>query len=146
LDVIYGDTDSIMIHTNSDNVEVVRRMGEEVKSAVNKLYRLLEIEIDGLFKTMLLLKKKKYAALVAHEGPGGVLTFNKETKGLDLVRRDWWVGRPPTRALVSARVNAELTGVRFPRPTTVVPADAHAYLCTFFFAGWLWLVQVRRVP
>jgi DNA polymerase alpha subunit A len=80
-----------MIHTNTDNVDVVKRMGEEVKGAVNKLYRLLEIEIDGLFKTMLLLKKKKYAALVAHEGPGGALTFTKETKGLDLVRRDWWV-------------------------------------------------------
>ena len=90
LDVIYGDTDSIMINTNSDDVAVVKKMGEEVKSAVNKLYKLLEIEIDGLFKTMLLLKKKKYAALVAHEGPGGALTFQKETKGLDLVRRDWY--------------------------------------------------------
>jgi DNA polymerase elongation subunit (family B) len=30
---------------------------------VNKLYNALEIEIDGVFKCMLLLKKKKYAAL-----------------------------------------------------------------------------------
>ena len=31
----------------------------QVKSEVNKLYRLLEIDIDGIFKSMLLLKKKK---------------------------------------------------------------------------------------
>ena len=31
----------------------------QVKSEVNKLYRLLEIDIDGVYKSMLLLKKKK---------------------------------------------------------------------------------------
>lgn len=91
LDVIYGDTDSVMIHTNTDNLELVRKMGEEVKQAVNKLYKLLEIEIDGIFKTMLLLKKKKYAALVLDEAPGGVISFHREMKGLDIVRRDWCV-------------------------------------------------------
>ena len=30
---------------------------------VNKRYRLLEIEMDGVFKCMLLLKKKKYASV-----------------------------------------------------------------------------------
>jgi len=30
---------------------------------VNKRYRLLEIEMDGVFKSMLLLKKKKYASV-----------------------------------------------------------------------------------
>lgn len=38
-------------------------MGGEVKRQVNKHYRMLEIEIDGIFKCMLLLKKKKYAAV-----------------------------------------------------------------------------------
>ena len=90
LDVIYGDTDSIMIHTNSDNLDAVKKMGEEVKAAVNKLYKLLEIEMDGIFKTMLLLKKKKYAALVVNESPEGV-KFTREMKGLDIVRRDWCV-------------------------------------------------------
>lgn len=31
----------------------------QVKAAVNKCYKLLEIDIDGIFRTMLLLKKKK---------------------------------------------------------------------------------------
>lgn len=63
LQVIYGDTDSIMINTNSVSLEDVMRMGGEVKRQVNKRYRMLEIEIDGIFKCMLLLKKKKYAAV-----------------------------------------------------------------------------------
>jgi DNA polymerase elongation subunit (family B) len=123
LDVIYGDTDSIMINTNSDNVDVVKRMGEEVKSAVNKLYRLLEIEIDGLFKTMLLLKKKKYAALVAHEGPGGSLSFVKETKGLDLVRRDWYV-----------RLRARLMAVSPPHKQD--NAHSHALIPSLALVCW----------
>jgi DNA polymerase alpha subunit A len=44
--------------------------------------------MDGIFKSMLLLKKKKYAAVVIKE-EGGVVTYEKELKGLDLVRRDW---------------------------------------------------------
>ena len=63
LQVIYGDTDSIMINTNSTSLEEVMKMGGEVKRQVNKRYRMLEIEIDGIFKCMLLLKKKKYAAV-----------------------------------------------------------------------------------
>ena len=63
LQVIYGDTDSIMINTNSTVLEEVMKMGGEVKRQVNKRYRMLEIEIDGIFKCMLLLKKKKYAAV-----------------------------------------------------------------------------------
>jgi DNA polymerase alpha subunit A len=90
LDVIYGDTDSIMINTGSTDLEKVKAIGETVKKESNKLYKLLELEIDGIFKSMLLLKKKKYAALVVHEGaPGTEPTYEKELKGLDLVRRDW---------------------------------------------------------
>ncbi|CAM9805696.1 unnamed protein product [Phaeothamnion confervicola] len=76
LDVIYGDTDSIMINTNSTDLAAVKTVGQSVRREVNKLYRSLELELDGVFKSMLLLKKKKYAALI-------------ELKGLDLVRRDW---------------------------------------------------------
>ena len=80
LEVIYGDTDSIMINTNSTDMDTVFKLGNkvqkhvkytklcmyllcfcmmQVKQEVNKLYKLLEIDIDGVFKSMLLLKKKK---------------------------------------------------------------------------------------
>lgn len=90
LDVIYGDTDSIMIYTNSNNYSEVMQLGQKVKTHVNQMFNLLEIEIDGIFKSMLLLKKKKYAALVV-EGTDSKNNFfyKKELKGLDIVRRDW---------------------------------------------------------
>jgi len=89
LDVIYGDTDSIMINTNSTNLDEVFKLGNKVKSEVNKLYRLLEIDIDGVYKSMLLLKKKKYAALSISRDKEGKVTTVEELKGLDIVRRDW---------------------------------------------------------
>uniref|UniRef100_A0A674HWU5 DNA polymerase n=1 Tax=Terrapene triunguis TaxID=2587831 RepID=A0A674HWU5_9SAUR len=89
LEVIYGDTDSIMINTNSTNLEEVFKLGNKIKSEVNKLYKLLEIDIDGVFKSLLLLKKKKYAALTVEPTGDGKYVTKQELKGLDIVRRDW---------------------------------------------------------
>lgn len=89
LEVIYGDTDSIMINTNSKSLEEVFKLGNKVKAEVNKLYKLLEIDIDGVFKSLLLLKKKKYAALVVENHGEGRYSVKQELKGLDIVRRDW---------------------------------------------------------
>lgn len=61
----------------------------QVKAEVNKLYKLLEIDIDGVFKSLLLLKKKKYAALVVENHGNGRFSVKQELKGLDIVRRDW---------------------------------------------------------
>ncbi|KAL9187656.1 hypothetical protein ACHAXT_006034 [Thalassiosira profunda] len=93
LEVIYGDTDSIMINTRiTDLAEYPRvlELGNKVKREVNRLYKTLELEIDGVFRSMLLLKKKKYAAVTIEE-KGGRFAFAKEMKGLDLVRRDWCI-------------------------------------------------------
>ncbi|KAI8801738.1 DNA polymerase family B-domain-containing protein [Cladochytrium replicatum] len=93
MEVIYGDTDSIMIHTHSEDLAEVRKLGNGLKELVNKRYRLLELELDHIYKRMLLLKKKKYAglAVVSSRVDGGatILETSLETKGLDLVRRDW---------------------------------------------------------
>ncbi|XP_078513931.1 DNA polymerase alpha catalytic subunit [Lissotriton helveticus] len=89
LEVIYGDTDSIMINTNSTNLEEVFKLGNKVKSEVNKLYKQLELDIDGVFKSLLLLKKKKYAALTMEPVGDGKYVTKQELKGLDIVRRDW---------------------------------------------------------
>lgn len=53
------------------------------------MYKLLELDVDGVFKYMLLLKKKKYAALTVTRLPSGQLVEEQELKGLDIVRRDW---------------------------------------------------------
>ena len=91
-DVIYGDTDSIMINTNKDNLAEVHKVGQEVKREVNKRYKLLEIEMDGCYRSMLLLKKKKYAAVVVEpkmQQGKTIYVERVEKKGLDTVRRDW---------------------------------------------------------
>ncbi|RDY09686.1 DNA polymerase alpha catalytic subunit, partial [Mucuna pruriens] len=88
LEVIYGDTDSIMIYSGLDDIEEANKIAGRVIQEVNKKYRCLEIDLDGLYKRMLLLKKKKYAAvkLLFKDGtPYEVI----ERKGLDIVRRDW---------------------------------------------------------
>ena len=89
-DVIYGDTDSIMINTHSKELSDATNISNKVQAQVNSMYKHLEIECDGIFKTMLLLKKKKYAALMIVRN-GGEISFKKELKGLDTVRRDWSV-------------------------------------------------------
>lgn len=79
-DVIYGDTDSIMINSNSQEVQKVYQIGQKIKAEINKQYRLLELEIDGIFRFMLLLKKKKYAALVYTPKPNGGNAFSSHNQ------------------------------------------------------------------
>ncbi|CAL8118832.1 unnamed protein product [Orchesella dallaii] len=88
-EVIYGDTDSLMINSNSQEIQKVYQIGNKIKSEINRQYKLLELEIDGIFRFLLLLKKKKYAALVYNQKSNGVVETTLELKGLDMVRRDW---------------------------------------------------------
>lgn len=90
-EVVYGDTDSIMVDSRSDKLEDAKRIGREIQVQCNKHFKLLELEVDYIFKTILLLNKKKYASLVVKERPNGNVVFDKEVKGLDMVRRDWCV-------------------------------------------------------
>lgn len=48
-----------MIDSGTKDLAEAKTIAQSVKTEVNKFYRLLEIEVDGIFKTMLLLKKKK---------------------------------------------------------------------------------------
>ncbi|KAI8375408.1 DNA polymerase family B-domain-containing protein [Choanephora cucurbitarum] len=121
MNVIYGDTDSIMVYTNQSDLEEVKKMGHLLRRHVNNHYKLLEIGIDGYFKHMLLLKKKKYAALLVEEKPNGELVESVETKGLDLVRRDWC----DLSHDVSAHV---LQLILSDRDREDVVAEIHAYL------------------
>lgn len=53
------------------------------------MYKHVELDIDGVFRFMLLLKKKKYAAVTLTQLPSGEVIETQEIKGLDIVRRDW---------------------------------------------------------
>ncbi|KAH9884539.1 hypothetical protein F4778DRAFT_553714 [Xylariomycetidae sp. FL2044] len=89
LQVIYGDTDSVMINANVDSVADAFKVGTEFKKAVNERYRLLEIDIDNVFRRILLQAKKKYAAINLVEAPGGKFVEKMEVKGLDMKRREY---------------------------------------------------------
>uniref|UniRef100_A0A8D8V3S0 DNA polymerase n=1 Tax=Cacopsylla melanoneura TaxID=428564 RepID=A0A8D8V3S0_9HEMI len=88
-EVIYGDTDSLMISCNVTDYDSVFKIGNQIKSECNKLYKQLELDIDGVYKYMLLLKKKKYAALSISKQANGKMICTQEIKGVDVVRRDW---------------------------------------------------------
>ncbi|OWR43101.1 putative DNA polymerase alpha catalytic subunit [Danaus plexippus plexippus] len=88
-EVVYGDTDSLMINTNCLDYDYVFKIGNDLKREINKKYKQIELDIDGVFKYLLLLKKKKYAAVVVSKSKSGEFIYNQEHKGLDIVRRDW---------------------------------------------------------
>ncbi len=88
LQVIYGDTDSVMINANVDNVADALKVGREFKTEVNKRYKRLEIDIDNVFRRILLQAKKKYAAVNLVE-VNGKFVEKMEVKGLDMKRREY---------------------------------------------------------
>lgn len=77
-----------MIYSGLDDIPKAKAIAGKVIQEVNKKYRCLEIDLDGLYKRMLLLKKKKYAA-VKVQFKDGIPYEVIERKGLDMVRRDW---------------------------------------------------------
>lgn len=87
-EVIYGDTDSLMIHTKVIDYDEVINQGTTIKNEINKTFKLLEIDIDGVYKPLLLLKKKNYAGTSLKKLENGSFDETIETKGLDTVRRD----------------------------------------------------------
>ncbi|CCH58980.1 hypothetical protein TBLA_0B01370 [Henningerozyma blattae CBS 6284] len=89
LAVVYGDTDSVMIDTGCDNYNNAIKIGQDFKKLVNERYRLLEIDIDNVFKKLLLHAKKKYAALNVIIDKQGNESTTLEVKGLDMKRREY---------------------------------------------------------
>lgn len=88
LQVIYGDTDSVMINTNANSIAEALKVGNEFKRSVNDKYKLLEIDIDNIFRRLLLHAKKKYAAINMTEVDGKYVD-KLEVKGLDMKRREY---------------------------------------------------------
>lgn len=85
LDVVYGDTDSVFVNSNVKTYPEALKIANEFKKLVNERYKLLEIDLDAVFERILLLNKKKYAAVKLEES--GERTT--EVKGLDMKRREF---------------------------------------------------------
>ncbi|KAI5298907.1 hypothetical protein KEM56_003673, partial [Ascosphaera pollenicola] len=120
LQVIYGDTDSVMINTHSDTIEEALKVGNNFKRAVNEQYRLLEIDIDNVFRRLLLHAKKKYAAINVTERDGKYVD-QLEVKGLDMKRREFCA---QSKDVSQALLNEILSG----EDPEVVIGKIHEYL------------------
>merc|ERR1719499_72857 len=76
VDVIYGDTDSIMVNTglksdgNHTKIREARQIAHKVKNALNKTYAKMFLDLDDVFSKFLISKKKKYAAVKVNEVEG----------------------------------------------------------------------------
>lgn len=114
---MYGDTDSVFVNSNVTDLAEALKISTEFKKAVNDRYKLLEIDLDGIFQRLLLLQKKKYAAVKVEDGT----RTSTEVKGLDMKRREYcalsktvsqsvlstlprW---PPTQRIVQIRLGAD---------------------------------------
>jgi DNA polymerase alpha subunit A len=75
----------VFVNTNVTELEEALKISDRFKKAVNDQYRLLEIDLDGIFQRLLLLQKKKYAALKVEEAS----KTSTEVKGLDMKRREY---------------------------------------------------------
>lgn len=84
---MYGDTDSVFVNSNVTDLAEALKISNDFKKAVNDRYRLLEIDLDGIFQRLLLLQKKKYAAIKIE----GDTSTSTEVKGLDMKRREYCV-------------------------------------------------------
>ncbi|KAL7423389.1 DNA-directed DNA polymerase alpha catalytic subunit pol1 [Cryptotrichosporon argae] len=119
LDVVYGDTDSVFVNSNVTAYADALKIATDFKKLVNERYRLLEIDLDATFERVLLLNKKKYAAVKIDE------TGNRSTevKGLDMKRREY--------SKVSKDVSAAvLKEILSGDATENVIAKIHDYLTT----------------
>jgi len=87
--VVYGDTDSVQVKFDTNNLEEAFKLGKEVSDIINEeIGNILEIKIDSIFKSAIYLAKKRYAAWNFEPMKKG---WDEEilTKGIETVRRDW---------------------------------------------------------
>jgi DNA polymerase I len=87
--VIYGDTDSVMIKTDTQDIEKAIEIGNNIANFLNeKLQGKLKIKVENIFKTLLILTKKRYAGW-SFEKIDSQFKDEIVMKGIETVRRDW---------------------------------------------------------
>lgn len=126
------------MNTNVTELQEALAVGNEFKKLVNERYKLLEIDTDAVFQRILLLQKKKYAAVEVKAG-GGETSI--EIKGLDMKRREYCALSKNVSGLVIvlqaliAGLNARLSRyvlkqILSGEPTEIVVENIHQYLAS----------------
>ncbi|THV05329.1 DNA polymerase alpha catalytic subunit [Dendrothele bispora CBS 962.96] len=117
--VVYGDTDSVFVNSNVSELSEALKISAEFKKAVNDRYKLLEIDLDAVFQRLLLLQKKKYAAVKVVDQT----RTSTEVKGLDMKRREYCELSKTVSQFVLDKI---LSG----EPTEITVEQIHEYLTT----------------
>lgn len=87
--VVYGDTDSIMIDTGAKDMSKAFEIGAEVARQINEFFRgEVSIKIEGVFRSLLMLAKKRYAGIALERTKAG-LREKLVMKGIETIRKDW---------------------------------------------------------
>ncbi|MBI4015338.1 MAG: hypothetical protein HY362_01310 [Candidatus Aenigmarchaeota archaeon] len=86
--VIYSDTDSVFVKTGITNLEKAQEKGEEMSRFVTEKLNGLELKFEKIFKSFLILTKKRYAGWY-FEKQGNDWKTKVDMKGIETVRRDW---------------------------------------------------------
>ncbi len=89
-DVVYGDTDSVMIKVPTESLDEAQRIGREVSSKMTeRLPGVMELEFEKIFKRFLPLTKKRYMGWSMEMGNDNKWKDGIVMKGIETVRRDW---------------------------------------------------------
>jgi DNA polymerase I len=87
--VIYGDTDSVMIKLTTSDLDEAFKIGDELEATINSnLDGYLRLRIENVFKSLIILAKKRYAGW-SFEKTGDTVKNEMVMKGIETVRRDW---------------------------------------------------------
>lgn len=86
-EVIYGDTDSVFVKVKTHDLEKAYAKGNQIVSKI-KLPGKLTLEFEKIFRSFLILTKKRYAGW-SFEKVDGEWSDKIEMKGIETVRRDW---------------------------------------------------------
>lgn len=85
-EVIYGDTDSVMVRFGTPDLAEAMKLGEEAAAYVSsKFIKPIKLEFEKVYYPYLLINKKRYAGLYWTRPE----KYDKmDTKGIETVRRD----------------------------------------------------------
>ncbi|KAL9313895.1 hypothetical protein ACSQ67_019347 [Phaseolus vulgaris] len=86
VEVIYGDTDSVMVQFGVSSVEQAMNLGREAAEYISGTFtKPIKLEFEKVYYPYLLISKKRYAGLFWTKPDN----FDKmDTKGIETVRRD----------------------------------------------------------
>ncbi len=87
--VVYADTDSVMVKLKTKDLEEAFKEGKRLSEIINNgINNILKIKIESIFKTLLILSKKRYVGWSFEPMDHG-WDESFVMKGIETVRRDW---------------------------------------------------------